>query len=826
MIYLSNEPYPQEISIPRSFGVIVPVRKKYLTEDDIATDLETDSDKKVLAASQGVILKAMIDGKANANDVYTKTEMDEALADKANVSDIPDVSQFITRSVNDLAYYYLKSETYTQQEVRDLIAAINQFHYEVYASISDVTNPQSNVLYLIGPTGTGSDRYEEYVYANGWVKIGDTSIDLSGYVTTQELNTALADYVTNSALATALAGKQDTINDLQTIRDGAAAGATAYQKPQNGIPANDLAQGVIPDVSQFITKSVNDLVNYYKKTETYNKTEVDNLIGAIQGFHYEIAASTSAVTNPQSNVLYLIGPTGTGSDKYEEYVYTTEWVKIGDTSIDLSGYVTTQALNTALAGYVTSGALETALAGKQDKIDANHKLDYSLVDNTPTVPVNYAGSPTPGGFATKAVAIPFGEVVNGSTDTNILAQVDNFPTELVDGVCAYVRNNRQASASGWTLNINGTGAKPVYASNAESTRSTTTFSASVTYLFIYNSTRVAGGCWDMYYGYNANDNTIGYNLRTNTMSLPTTSACYRYRLLFTSADGTHFVPANASSSTSATSTKTTTQTKIDPFGSIRYYSSTTAVSSGNRPSATNLWEQYLVTLGYSFNRTGAALTLTAWKPVYIKCTPQADGSAIIEAETPYVQDLPTTADGKIYIFLGVATSATQVEVVFHHPVYYHDGTGVRLWTGIGIDSTPTQNSKNLVTSGGIYDAIQNAGGGGSGEPPLLILYEDSANNKNYFLKSEVDAAKNSLFFRMNSELYHLYEPDSYSGLAIMVSNLFGVLVYDIRSVNSSDEPTSTILRMGVSAGQVTGILFEGKEYTYNSATERYEAPAS
>jgi hypothetical protein len=96
----------------------------------------------------------------------------------------------------------------------------------------------------------------------------------------------------------------------------------------------------IPDVSNFITKSVNDLVNYYLKSEVYTKEEVASLIGAIQQFHYEIAASTSAVSDPQSNVLYLIGPSGTGSDKYEEYVYSNGWVKIGDTSIDLSGYVT------------------------------------------------------------------------------------------------------------------------------------------------------------------------------------------------------------------------------------------------------------------------------------------------------------------------------------------------------------------------------------------------------------------------------------------------------------------------------------------------------
>ena len=47
------------------------------------------------------------------------------------------------------------------------------------------------------------------------------------------------DYVDNR-----LNGKQDTISDIATIRSGAAAGATAYQKPSGGIPKTDLASGV------------------------------------------------------------------------------------------------------------------------------------------------------------------------------------------------------------------------------------------------------------------------------------------------------------------------------------------------------------------------------------------------------------------------------------------------------------------------------------------------------------------------------------------------------------------------------------------------------
>jgi hypothetical protein len=46
-----------------------------------------------------------------------------------------------------------------------------------------------------------------------------------------------------------------------------------------------------------------------------------------------------------------------------------------------------------------------------------------------------------------------------------------------------------------------------------------------------------------------------------------------------------------------------------------------------------------------------------------------------------VQALPSTADGFIYIYLGIAYSATAMELRFYHPVYYHDGTGIRAWTG-------------------------------------------------------------------------------------------------------------------------------------------------
>ena len=516
------------------------------------------------------------------------------------------------------------------------------------------TTTQSEILAAVAAGQLPVCKYGDnlYVYA------GESSADYSQF-TSVLYDTAYRIYVKNSTWGS---GSYEV-----------------YSKPSGGIPASDLADGVIPTIPEdnvFIAE--------------WNVTPYADVLAAINGGRM-VFCKCLGKYYPYSYSIEINNKT------YYRFVLVEETL---DGTADMGvvqNTLTILSLSSSGWGLASSPRYpfldttsETALNPAQDESFYDtihlHKVsktgNYNDLLNKPTVPTTYAGSPTAGGFANKAVAIPFGEVVEGSTETDLLATVDNFPDTLTDGVCAYVRNNMVSSASGFTLNINGTGAKPVYQTLADAGRVTTVFNAASTYLFIYNSTRVEGGCWDLYYGYNSNDNTIGYNLRTNTMSLPTTSACYRYRLLFTSADGTHFVPANSSSSTSATAKKSTTSTKIDPFGSIRYYSSTSAVSSGSRPGATALWEQYLVTLGYSFNTTGAALTLTPWKPVYIKCTPQTDGSAIImQGEAPYVQDLPTTADEKIYIYLGVATSATQVEMTLYHPVYYHDGIDVRIWTG-------------------------------------------------------------------------------------------------------------------------------------------------
>jgi len=167
------------------------------------------------------------------------------------------------------------------------------------------------------------------------------------------------------------------------------------------------------------------------------------------------------------------------------------------------------------------------------------------------------------------------------------------------------------------------------------------------------------------------DDSVGYKLCTSYIDMTASDLCGSSRIWLTSADGTKMVPINTSTSSSSTTAKTLNTRPIDPFGRIIYY---TYSASANSSLFTNgQWDQNTLIIGYSYVKT-----LTSRLPVYLKCTPQDDGSAIM---ADIVQGLPTSNDGFIYIFLGVACNSSRMELLLTHPVYWHDGTGIRIWTG-------------------------------------------------------------------------------------------------------------------------------------------------
>ena len=134
-----------------------------------------------------------------------------------------------------------------------------------------------------------------------------------------------------------------------------------------------------------MTNAVDDLVNYYKKSETYTQSEVNALISAIPKFGIKVV-DTLPTTDISNSTVYLLRTSETETGNlYTEYIYaeittgTYQWEKLGTQTLDLSDYVTTNELNVALTGYVTTTALATELAKYTDNTTLtsllNNKVD-------------------------------------------------------------------------------------------------------------------------------------------------------------------------------------------------------------------------------------------------------------------------------------------------------------------------------------------------------------------------------------------------------------------------------------------------------------------
>ena len=107
----------------------------------------------------------------------------------------------------------------------------------------------------------------------------------------------------------------------------------------------------------YITKAVNDLENYYKKTETFTKQEVNDLISAISTLDLQVV-QTLPTQDISTTTIYLVPKTTTETnDIYDEYIYVSNaWEHIGSTQADLTNYVE----NTDYANNTTAGVIRTS----------------------------------------------------------------------------------------------------------------------------------------------------------------------------------------------------------------------------------------------------------------------------------------------------------------------------------------------------------------------------------------------------------------------------------------------------------------------------------
>ena len=137
--------------------------------------------------------------------------------------------------------------------------------------------------------------------------------------------------------------------------------------------------------SGFITKVVSDLANYYPKSQTFTRDEINAKISAIPKFAISVVSSLPT-SNISTSTIYLLSG-GSGSNLYTEYIYSGgKWEILGAQTVDLTGYATETWVNTQLGSYLKQteldAAINTALAAAKasGEFDGKDGEDYVLTD--------------------------------------------------------------------------------------------------------------------------------------------------------------------------------------------------------------------------------------------------------------------------------------------------------------------------------------------------------------------------------------------------------------------------------------------------------------
>ena len=257
-------------------------------------------------------------------------------------------------------------------------------------------------------------------------------------------------------------------------------------------------------------------------------------------------------------------------------------------------------------------------------------------------------------------------------------------TELRDGMMVNIKIPVQGNATYHTvLDINGLGEHPV-CRNVTTDADAYVADSIITLIYDANAQALAffdsstattvTGVWKI--GDYDSQNTFQLRHAANAgtfiaaTNLPEGVICLQQ-------NETTLIPVNATGGTGTS--KVLTTESFNPFGAIVYVKGN--YSANDNISSNVIFEQSLFDLRISFN-TGS--TLTNNKDVYICAVPQTDGMAKLDISTPIVQELPSTDDGKIYIYIGHIGSSSKFELHPVHPVYWFKGGKVVPYTVLDI----------------------------------------------------------------------------------------------------------------------------------------------
>lgn len=156
-------------------------------------NVATTEEAGLLSSANLNKLNAVEDGAEK--NVITKIKRNGTLVNVSNKEVDITVPTKYSELVND-------NDLVSTTQVKKLISEARHMKKEIVST--KPSTGEENVIYLVGPKGSGNNIYEEWLYINNsWEKIGDTNtkVDLTGYlkssdikaITTEEINQVMGE---------------------------------------------------------------------------------------------------------------------------------------------------------------------------------------------------------------------------------------------------------------------------------------------------------------------------------------------------------------------------------------------------------------------------------------------------------------------------------------------------------------------------------------------------------------------------------------------------------------------------------------------------------
>lgn len=263
----------------------------------------------------------------------------------------------------------------------------------------------------------------------------------------------------------------------------------------------------------------------------------------------------------------------------------------------------------------------------------------------------------------------------GTTSGTWIASHDDIDS-YYEGLSIFFYTNGIAGASTTTLNINGLGAKTIYYN--DTSKLTTQYGNRTLIMLYYDATNDRFYCHDFYFS------STDYELRWQSdvivnNSAGTGVAVHGYQLLMEGIDGKYY-PVTEGGSTANTNAVSTAEFKVG--GIILSYDSSTDYNAGATLTTNYLWSsKHAGTMEYWNNRDSGWASPEL--PIYLVGSINANGNFVLDnsSYTSFLtQDLPTSDDGKVYIYIGLMQdNYDDYRLVAKHPMYVYKEGAVREW---------------------------------------------------------------------------------------------------------------------------------------------------